>query len=215
MSKRFARALAITFLLLGCTALLAQEFSADMVDTKQNGTTTSGKIFVGKTKVRIETEDRPRGGGILIYDMTQQHSYVLMPAQHMYMELGPGRGISRTSEFFRPPDIDNACPEWQKVATEVSKKPLSSCHKVGDDTVDGRAAVKYEGTSGEGDEGFAWIDRSLHFVIKWQGKNGGMELRNIKEGSQSDSLFEVPSDYQKFDMGNMMRNRNPQGPPQP
>ena len=31
------------------------------------------------------------------------------------------------------------------------------------------------------------------------------ELQNIKEGSQPDSLFAIPSDYQKFDMGNMMR----------
>jgi hypothetical protein len=35
-----------------------------------------------------------------------------------------------------------------------------------------------------------------------------MELRNIKEGPQPASLFEIPSDYTKFDMGSMMQRRH-------
>jgi hypothetical protein len=34
-----------------------------------------------------------------------------------------------------------------------------------------------------------------------------MELRNIQEGSQPASLFEIPAGYTKFDMGGAMRQR--------
>jgi len=41
--------------------------------------------------------------------------------------------------------------------------------------------------------------------VKWEGKNASWELRNIQEGSQPASLFEVPAGYTKFDMGSMMQ----------
>jgi hypothetical protein len=209
MSKLF-RALSLAFLLLGCTALFAQEFSAVIADMKESKARTPTKIYVGKNMIRFETEEGSRGG-VLLMDIAKGSSIVLMPQQHMYMEMTQGLGVQRSSAFFRPTDVDNACPEWQRASAEYAKKPLVSCHRVGEDTVNGRATVKYEGTSAEGDQGSAWIDRSLRFVIKWQGKNGVMELHDIKEGPQPSSLFEIPSDYQKFDMG-AMRSRNPQGP---
>jgi hypothetical protein len=40
--------------------------------------------------------------------------------------------------------------------------------------------------------------------VKWQNKNNDWgELRNIQEGSQPSSLFEVPAGYKKFEMPNM------------
>jgi hypothetical protein len=39
------------------------------------------------------------------------------------------------------------------------------------------------------------------------GTGGGIELRNIQEGSQPSSLFEVPAGYMKMDMGAMMQQR--------
>ena len=214
MSK-LAHALTLAFLLLGCTALFAQEFSADMIDTREGKPANSGKIFVGKTKIRFESNREEHGSGIVIFDQASQHFDVLIPERHIYMEMGQEQktpALSRASAFFRFSNVDNACPERQK-ATEDAGNPLTTCHKVGEETVNGRAAIKYAGTSSEGDEGFAWIDRSLRFVIKWQGKNDTMELRNIQEASQPASLFEIPSDYQKFDM-NMMRGMRPQGAPQ-
>jgi hypothetical protein len=43
--------------------------------------------------------------------------------------------------------------------------------------------------------------------VKWQGKDSGGELRNIQEGSQPASLFEVPAGYTKMDMGGMMQRK--------
>ena len=69
--------------------------------------------------------------------------------------------------------------------------------------MNGRDTVKYEGTNSSGEKSTAWIDSKVRFPIKWEGQNGTGEFRNIKEGPQPSSLFEVPSDYTKFDMGNM------------
>ena len=78
---------------------------------------------------------------------------------------------------------------------------------MGSDTVNGRSAIKYEGTNASGDSGTFWVDPKIAFPIKWQGKNSSGELRNIQEGSQPGSLFEVPAGYTKFDMGGMMQRQ--------
>jgi hypothetical protein len=43
--------------------------------------------------------------------------------------------------------------------------------------------------------------------VKWQGKSSSGELRDIQEGAQPASLFEVPAGFTKFDMGSMMQQR--------
>jgi hypothetical protein len=118
----------------------------------------------------------------------------------MYLEsAGHGLATARTFNFFRPPDTENACGEWLKMAN----KPGGSCHKVGNETVNGRSTIKYEGKSDDGAVTDVWLDPKLHFPVKWQNDHNAGELRNIQEGSQPASLFVVPSDYQKMDMGNM------------
>lgn len=78
--------------------------------------------------------------------------------------------------------------------------------------VNGRDAVKYEGTSAEGENGAVWLDTKLRFVVEYKGKNSSDELRNIQEGSQAGSLFEIPADYQKMDVGGMMTRPTPPNP---
>jgi hypothetical protein len=121
----------------------------------------------------------------------------LAPTGHRGMGHGPG--AQRSFNFFRAADVENACDEWRKLAT----KPGGSCRKIGNEAVNGRSTIKYEGTSADGDVSYVWIDPKLRFPVKWQGKNDGGEMRNIQEGPQPASLFLVPSDYQKMDMGNM------------
>ncbi len=105
--------------------------------------------------------------------------------------------------FFKSGDVDNACTDWLKLKDNQG----GTCHKVGSETVNGRSTVKYEGTNAKGEAGAMWLDSKLRFPVKWDGKNGGGELQNIKEGPQPASLFEIPAGYKKFDMGNMMQQR--------
>jgi hypothetical protein len=130
--------------------------------------------------------------------MTQQHMYMEMPAQAMNQ-----RGLY---SFFRTGDVENACSDWLK----MERNKGGTCHKVGNETVNGRSAVKYEGMNSSGEASSVWLDPKLRFPVKWQGKSSAGELRNIQEGTQSASLFEIPAGYTKMDIGHMMQQHSQQ-----
>ncbi len=201
----------VAVLLLASFALAQSEFSADIVDTSNKKADRGPtKVYFGKDKMRFDSPARggdAMGGGAMIVDYKSESWTVLMDKQHMYMQM-PSQMMEKHGmfHFFRSGDVENACAEWQ--AMENNKG--GTCHKVGHETVNGRETVKYEGTNAKGEAGTYWLDSKVRFPIKWQGKNDSGELQNIKEGSQPSSLFEIPSDYKKFDMGNMGNMQRPQ-----
>jgi hypothetical protein len=192
-------------LMLAASFALAQaEFSAELVDLQKAGTPSQAKIYLGKDKIRVEPQNAgPRGGGAVIMNYATQTGTVLMPQQHMYMEMpaqAQSQRMSYSSAFFRAGDVENACGDWQKMGHNGA-----SCHKVGSETVNGRATVKYESTSANGDVSHFWLDPKLRFPVKAESKNSSWEFRNIQEGTQPASLFEIPAGFTKFDMGGMMQ----------
>jgi len=198
-------------LFFAATMLWAQqEFSADLVNHLEGKDITStGKVYVGKDKLRFESAERQGHSGAIIINLATQTNDIIMPERKMYMEMpqGQGPGAQRTWNFFRVGDVDSACTEWLKMPHNQG----GSCKKIGSETVNGRSTVKYEATNAQGDTSYVWIDPKIAFPIKWQNKNGSGELQNIKEGSQPASLFEIPSDYQKMQMPMGMPNM-PQRP---
>lgn len=183
------------------TYVIAQtEFSADIVNEGNQNRTT--RMYVGKDKLRFDGMGTSgHGAGSVIIDPTTQKTIVLMPERHMYMEVPQEQTMHQTMNMFHVQDVDNACSQW----LAMDRNKGGTCHKLGTETVNGRSTVKYEGTDANGKSGTVWIDPKLHFPVKWQGQNEqGGELRNIQEGSQPSSLFEVPAGYTKFDMGGMM-----------
>jgi hypothetical protein len=193
-------------LLLSAQVMLAQEFSADVFSTKDSGELK--KVYAGKNKVRFEVNAKTQGMGAaaVIFDESQSKYTVLMTDRHMYMDAPPTMVNKMIANFWRVEDVDSACAEWRKTAAAAgADQNWGSCTKVGGDTVDGRAAVKYEGVSKKGEKMHVWVDTKLRRVVKTDESSGGFELRNIQEGSQPASLFEVPASYTKFDMGSMQR----------
>ncbi len=192
MSHKIASRL-IGLLLLGCSSLpaLAQQFSADLIRLKPAGSVSS-KMLVSGDKMRLEAGSGQRSL-IEIVDLKQQTGYMLLPENKTYTVLQPG-GISPMTPFFHPADPEDACSAWEKAVNRPG-----TCKKVGDETINGREAVKYTGTTQNGDTGSAWVDRKLRFVIKWEGRVSSAELHNIKEGPQSAALFEIPKEYSKAD----------------
>ena len=202
MHRKSSRMFVIALFSFLTTAVFAQqEFSAELVSNSEKAPSGPSKIYASKDKMRFEGHEQNGRTGTLIINFTAQTTDVLVPERKMYVEsaMGHGPGAQRSFNFFRAADADNACDEWQKMAT----KPGGTCSKVGNEVVNGRSTVKYQGTSSDGDVTYVWIDPKLRFPVKWQGKNNGGELRNIQEGAQPASLFVVPSDYQKLDMGTM------------
>ena len=205
MFRRVIRFFVLLVCSFFCTMLAAQQFSADMVDLRPEGRPNKTKIYVNNDKMRLESQSAEGGEGVvMIWDEANKTRYMLMPSRRMYMDYSPMMASKMPMYmFWHPSDINNACPEWQKMMEQMKKDRWGTCRKVGSDTVNGRSAVKYEGTNSEGKSGEVWIDSKLHWLSKVQGQDGGMELRNIQESSQPNSLFEVPAGYQKFDMGKM------------
>jgi hypothetical protein len=201
-----ARSLCLVGLVMVAGMAVAQtEFSADIVNHDSHKADKSpAKVYFGKDKMRFDGRDSsdPRGGGSVIFDLNKQSWVILMDKQHMYMEMPTAMMENRGMfEFFRSGDVDNACSDWLK----LDRNKGGTCHKVGSETVNGRNTVKYEGTNTKGESSSVWLDSKLRFPVKWDEKNGGGEMQNIKEGPQPASLFEIPAGYSKFDMGNMQR----------
>lgn len=208
MLRLIARIWCLIALMGMAGAALAQtEFSADVVDsTSQKHGRGPTKVYFGKDKIRFDAHDSddPRGGGTVIFDLSKQSWVVVMEKQHMYMEMPEstmeGRGMFK---FFETGNVENACADWLKLAENKN----GTCKKDGNETVNGRNTVKYEGTNDKGEASAVWLDSKLRFPVKWQSKDNGGELQNIKEGSQPASLFEIPAGYTKFDMGSMMQKQ--------
>ncbi|HTC46846.1 MAG TPA: hypothetical protein VK722_05970 [Candidatus Aquilonibacter sp.] len=201
-----AHILCLLIFLFTASFLLAQaDFSADIVDLQKPGAPSSARVYFTKDKMRAEPQSASaRGAGAFIVNFTTQTSMVLMAQQHMYMEMPAQSQNQRLGySFFEVGDVENACGAWQNNARNQG----SACHKVGDESVNGRTAVKYETTGANGDTSYFWLDPKLRFPVKWQGKNNSGELRNIQEGAQPASLFEVPAGFTKMQM--------PMGMPQP
>jgi len=202
MTRLLLRTSCIFALLLAASSVFAQsEFSADLFNN-QKPEGPQAKIFFGKDKARFESVKKdPRGGGAVIMDLAKQTWTVVMDERQMYMEMPSQMAKQRVAyDFFRTGDAENACSDWLQKAENKG----GSCHKVGNETVNGRSTVKYEGTNAKGETGYVWIDPKLRFPVKWQGKNNESgELRNIQEGSQPASLFEIPAGYKKFEMPSM------------
>jgi hypothetical protein len=86
-----------------------------------------------------------------------------------------------------------------------------SCEKVGREAVDGRQTVKYQNKSASlaASVSAVWIDPSLNFVAKWEGKDTAAELRNLnKEEKLSSALFEIPQGYEPL----KPKKKGPKGP---
>jgi outer membrane lipoprotein-sorting protein len=200
MLRLVARISCFFALMLAASFVLAQaEFSAEVVDT-QKSASNQAKIYFAKDKVRIESQGKgSQGGGAIIVNYATQTSVILMPQQHMYMETAAKSANQKMgfgSALFATGDVENACGDWQKTQNQGG-----SCHKVGADSVNGRSTVKYESTNSSGDVSHFWLDPKLRFPVKWEGKSSSGELRNIQEGAQPASLFEIPSGF--MDLGSM------------
>jgi hypothetical protein len=194
--------------LSAASLVMAQDFSADVVTNRQSG---PSKLYSTKDKVRwnLGEANREMGPTALVVDEAQGKSFVLIEQRHMYMDSQPW--MTKTpviTQFWHVQDVNDACPQWKKIVEQLkTDNNWGSCTKVSSDTVNGRGTVKYEGVSKKGDKTYYWVDTKLKCVIKADSGSGSFELRNIQEGSQAASLFEIPAGYTKFDMGSMMRQR--------
>ena len=199
---RMIVAAALAVFAFACGPALAQQFSADMVSTYGDKSHTQ-KIYVADGKMRLE----PQGGGTGVVISDPAHGMVLMlnAERRIYVEMP---AMAKMTAVLMPTNLDDPCADWKRLSGDDANAAWT-CEKLGTETVNGRSAVKFAGASAKGERGMVWLDPRLKFVVKTQGAEASMELKNIKEGPQQASLFQVPAGYTKVDAKQMAPGAKP------
>ena len=195
-------------LLLSISTMLAQspqpfaaDFSAVSAVSKDRPPLT-GKLFSSLPNTRMDMTTRGMATSMIVNGNTKT-SYIVMHAQHMYMEMKPGQANPMGQSL---PQVESSFDPKNPCAASTD----STCKDLGPDTVNGRLCEKWQITPKNGNVTTTWVDQKIHFPIKTQTADGSsFELSNIKEGSQPASLFDPPADYRKMDLGGMMGGGRP------
>ncbi|HRT26579.1 MAG TPA: hypothetical protein P5551_06280 [Syntrophales bacterium] len=153
----------------------AENFSADVIH-RGKGYTGQSKVYVQGNKIRLEPKGQSQYS-IVRSDLNK--TWVVMPDQKMYME-----------SKYDPSQV----PVQKRVRGEMSRK------LVGSETIDGHPAQKYEVTYRDGGKvmkSYQWVATDINFPVKTAATDGSwsMEYRNIRMGTQPESLFEIPKGY--------------------
>lgn len=177
MKNNMKLILGLMAIFLSAKMAWAIEFSGDMIHTTKEGVTTQ-KFFVKNDKSRMENQE-----GIAITRLDKNVMWILMPQQKMYME--------------QPLNPDNVGTFSEKYPGELERT------LIGQEVVDGRITDKYRivhTIAGIKATVFQWVARDLGMPVKTASEDGSwsVEYKNIRMGSQPDSLFEIPAGYQRF-----------------
>jgi hypothetical protein len=189
MSKKITAVL-LLLLLVPCLAF-ATEFSADTITKFQDQGEMHGKMFFKPDKFRMEM--KMHGDMIMITRIDKKVAWNVMPSEKMYMEM--------------PIDLSKKPRVEEKFEGEIERK------QVGTETIDGHPTKKYLITykvDNKQDQVYQWMATDINFPVKTAAVDGSwiQEFKNIKMGSQPDSLFEVPAGYQKIQMPQMPGGMN-------
>jgi hypothetical protein len=167
---RFKSALVGGFLfaatLMGSGSVAAVEFAADSYQKGPQGE-SSGRIYVGKKRIRMESV---QGGQqvVQIIDSEQGSTWVLYPGQRSYLEM-PGQGGGASSA---------RVGKQQGESSPCEFLPSARCERQGVESVNGRTAVKWHIVStqqGQPVESTQWIDQEKGIALR-QEMSGGQRM---------------------------------------
>ena len=189
-------------LLIGLAPLaaLAQDFSADSVVRDPSGGILRGKVYRASNMYRVEAVSPAANAtdpAIVIVDVASEVSYLIDDQQKIIM-VSHGRAALNRISIAVPADGD-LCARLAKSASQNA-----SCRSLGEDTLNGRPAVKWEMTesfNGQTATQYVWVDPKLGAAIRVDAGRATRELQNIQEAPQPARLFAIPADYRRIDLG--------------
>lgn len=201
-----------------------ERYQAVRIITSSGGVEAAMDSAPGSQTLIARDGDRRRedyessAGEKIAYLQLPSGSYVLLPSKKLYAELKPeAGGASDERATSVPPDFS---PD--KLLNET--RPESHYEKLGAETVNGRATMKYRvivrGKTGASrevtTESLVWVDESLGMPVKTETTSTGgaasgaritMELRDIRETIDA-GLFELPPDYRKVEARELFAQEN-------
>lgn len=202
----------------GGAALSGEPFSAELVDPAHPDK-PSTHVYFGNGKVRIESGDTSSLGA-LVLDPAKGTTLVIDDKKKAYVDAGMFTqlvmvGAAPVLRVLRPAGSGDPCSQWNTMISpfaafskqDKSKPaPHFTCKSMGSESVNGRPAQKWAVSSNDPNDqgGIVWIDDRLHIMSRSQEGNNGMEMRNIKEGPQPETLFEAPAGYRKISVASIL-----------
>ena len=164
-------ALGVMLATTGVQAELASvPFSADMVKHGPDGATTAGRMYVGDDRMRVEMSQQGRTM-VRIVDQGQRTEWILFPEQRRYIE------------HAAPPQTDEAPMADTDAENPCAGMPGLVCRNLGQETIDGRSATKWEINGSHQGQGFTttqWIDDERGIPLVQELPNGGkIHLRMV------------------------------------
>lgn len=182
--KKILRWSVVLLIMAVCIPSFAGEFSADMVVQTggKKGETITTKIYIKDTKYRMEQEEDGKDIIILV-DIEEMVTYILMPENKMYIEIASDDIKSLVNDPFQSAKKTESMGESELLGTE---------------TINGYKCNKYLLTRKGTELITQWVSKKLEFPLKIATHEGGkmtMELTNIDESPLDDALFKVPDDY--------------------
>ncbi len=190
---------AMIFAALGGAAQ-AQSFSADLVSVgaDRHVATALGRVYVNGDKVRVEVPELPKD--FFLVNLAAETAILIRTSQHVFMD---AKQSSRWTELFVRVDPSDPCAQWQIMARLTGGADNGGtwrCDRLGEEMLEGHAAVKYKTVSPRGEAAVSWIDKELRFLRKMRGEDGSeVHIQAIEQGPLPDQLFEIPANYRKFD----------------
>jgi len=143
--------------------LAGVEFSAETLQPGPQGQLSSGKLFVGQDRVRIETSHQGQEV-VRIQDQKRGVEWILLPDQKSYMEqplVGPGP----QGPVGRPKPGEDPC----------AGLPGLTCRKLGEEQIAGRMAIKWEmvaSREGQSLTSTQWIDKERGIPLRREMPDG-------------------------------------------
>jgi len=192
-------------------------FSADLVDPNHPNDSPT-HIYLSDGKLRIESTDTSQLGA-LVLDPAHNATLLINDRKQVYLDAGMFTSLVTATfgpvlRFFRPAGTGDPCTQWNTTTMPFASlshnksdaPPHFTCKSLGSESVDGRAAHKWQWTNDaqNGGSGLVWIDDRLQVVTKAEDSGDHMELRNIKEGTVAASMFTPPASYKKVSVTSIM-----------
>lgn len=173
------------------------QFSAEMLTHGPDAPPTTGKMFVGDGRVRIEMVQDGREI-VRISDHQRRMDWVLFPEQKNYIEHAASQGVEvNAAPAVQPSAETNPCTGLQNV----------TCQRIGEEAVAGRPAIKWEmlvTRDGKTLTGTQWLDVERGLPLKYQMPNGqSMELTMLGSETLNGRTVE------KWEMTTVLPNQPP------
>jgi hypothetical protein len=147
--------------------------------------------------LRAESAVPPADPLVIIVDLGKQMSYTISSREKL-ITVSHGRAALNKIGIAYPAGTDPCTPAG------VAPSHDASCKQLGEESVNGRDAVKWELTeniNGRTRTQYVWFDPKLHAAIKVVAGPATIELQNIREEPQPTSLFAIPTGYRHMDVG--------------